>query len=49
VWMILERAGPGVEHRKDARSGADPCAIGGEHLDGSRGFTEKRSIDGGLV
>lgn len=49
VGMILERTRPGVEHREDAGGAADPCAIVGEHLDGSRGFAEQRGIDGRLV
>jgi hypothetical protein len=49
VRMILERARPGVKHGQDAKRAADPGAVVGEELDGSRSFTEKRSINGGLV
>ena len=47
--MVLHRARPGVQHGEDAERAADPRAIGGERVDGGRGFAEEHGVDHGLV
>ena len=47
--MVLHRARPGMEDRHDAECAADPGAIGGERLDGGRGFAQQHGVHGFLM
>ena len=49
VRMVLQRAGPRVEHGEDAERAADPRAIGGEGVHGGRRFAEERGVHHRLV
>lgn len=45
MGVILERAGPGVQHRQDTGRAADPLRIPGQFLHGGRRFAEERGVD----
>ena len=47
--MILQGAGPRVEHGEDARGAADPLPIVRDGLHGGGGFAKQRGVDEPLM